>query len=74
MSSISKLGWQICDYAQVFAGYDLIMATSVVRPGDLVDLSVNPTQSTGGPARPVFVVHDSTFWAQGLIVGLEIRY
>jgi len=69
-----KTGWQICEYFQVFVGYNLIVETSVVRPADLVDFSVNTTQSTGGPARPAFVARDSNFWAQGLNVGFEIRY
>lgn len=69
-----KVGWQICDYLQMYAGYTLIAASAVVRPTDLVDLGVNPTQTLGGPARPAIVAHDSTFWAQGLTIGMEIRY
>lgn len=69
-----RMGWQICDYVQAFVGYTLILATDVIRPPELVDIAVNPSVSTGGPVRPALVTHDSNFWAQGLNVGLEIRY
>ncbi len=69
-----KVGWQICDYVQVFTGYTLILQTGVVRPTDLIDVAVNPTPAAGGPVRPAFVTRNSSFWAQALTVGLEIRY
>lgn len=69
-----QAGWQINDCVQIFAGYTFLYASSVVRPGDLVDLSVNTTQSVGGLARPAFAPRESSFWANGLNVGLEVRY
>jgi hypothetical protein len=54
----------------------------VVRPGDQIDRVVNPTQlplsaaasQLIGPARPVPVLRDTDFWAQGINFGVEFRY
>jgi hypothetical protein len=69
-----QLGWQPCDYVQVFAGYTLLVASSVVRPEQVIDFGVNPTVGVAGPARPGLFPQETGFWAQGLNVGLEIRY
>jgi hypothetical protein len=53
--------------------------TNVIRPGDQVDLNVDPNQfpppATSGPfTAPAFAFHDSDIWLQGLNVGLEYNY
>jgi hypothetical protein len=61
-------------------GYSLIYWSRVVRPGDQIDLDVNPdylppaTTPVTGPARPRFVFRESDFWAQGLSVGGDLRW
>jgi hypothetical protein len=71
---------------RAFIGYSFLYATSVARPGNQIDPLINPNQSeallksispTGlgsGPFVPTRVVQSSTFWAQGVNVGLELRY
>jgi hypothetical protein len=50
----------------------------MVRPGDQVDLLVNPTQINSGTlvgaARPQFDFKESDFWLQGVNLGLEYRW
>jgi hypothetical protein len=67
------VGWR------VFAGYNLIWLTSVVRPGDQIDQGVNPTNLPGngpplGPARPEFRFRSSDLWIQGVTAGVEWNY
>jgi hypothetical protein len=79
-----SVGYQVTSWALVFVGYTILYASDVVRPGDHVDRGINPSQSasfTGtqpsplvGPARPAFRFSGSDFWAQGLSVGLAVRF
>lgn len=79
-----NLGYQLTDWASIVVGYTLLYANNVVRPGQQIDHIVNPTQSPsfGGPAttslagaaRPRFRFESSDFWAQGLNVGIVLRY
>jgi hypothetical protein len=63
-------------------GYNFLYWSDVIRPGDAVDRTINPTQlqtsirGTGltGPARPAFTWHDSDFWAQGVNVGMQFHF
>jgi Putative beta barrel porin-7 (BBP7) len=75
-----RAGWQFCDYFQMFVGYTFLYSSSVVRPGDVIDVTLNRPPSLGGPpllgapALPAFAPRNTDFWATGLNVGLEIRY
>jgi hypothetical protein len=57
--------------------YDFLYVSSVMRPGELIDLSINDSQIGGGTlsgaARPDFRFRDTDFWAQGISFGLEYR-
>lgn len=59
-------------------GYNLFGWSRVGRAADQVDTGVNPTQippgALVGDARPAFVPQTSTFWAQGLSLGLEYQF
>jgi len=78
------LGLQLTPWAALTVGYTFLYASDVVRPGDQIDRGINPTQNpsfTGavpaplvGPARPAFRVHGADVWAQGLTVGVALRY
>jgi hypothetical protein len=68
---------------RIFGGYNVLYDTNVVRPGDQIDRRVNPVLVPtntlfGGPnlgtPLPAFGRNTTTFWAQGLTVGLEWRY
>lgn len=71
-------GFQVSCNVRVYVGYSLLYWSNVTRPGDVIDLVVNPTQlppgTLNGPARPAFGWRDSDFWAQGVNFGAELRY
>jgi hypothetical protein len=73
-------GLQFTKGISATVAYNFLYMSQTVRPGNVVDRSVslqplNPSLPTGNPATaPVFAFHESEFWAQGLNVGLEIRY
>jgi hypothetical protein len=73
-----NVGYQLTDHCRAYVGYDFLYLSSVVRPGDQVDLTVNsnllPPAMAGGPNRPAFNWRGSDYWAQGLNFGLEFRY
>lgn len=77
-----KVGCQVTDRVRAFAGYNFLYWSNVVRPGDQIDLAINPTQlptADGpgrlvGPARPAFAFQDTDFWAHGISAGLEFRW
>jgi hypothetical protein len=73
-----SIGYQLTCNIRAMVGYSLIYWSDVVRPGDQVDLVINPTQlppgTLQGPARPAFTFKSSDFWAQGVNFGLEFRY
>jgi len=72
------LGYNVTPRLQLSAGYTFIYWSGVVRPGDQIDLSVNPSQFPPGPlvgpARPEFPARSTGFWAQGLNLGIEYRF
>jgi hypothetical protein len=75
-------GYQITSCLRAFVGYTFLFNSDVVRPGDQVDLALNerriPTSRTfapsSGPDRPAFHFQDSSFWVQGVNVGVELDY
>jgi hypothetical protein len=77
------VGWVLTDKLRASIGYNFLYISEVLRPGNQVDIGINPAQGlpgsfgTGGPAvppRPAFTFHGSDYWAQGLILGLEYRF
>jgi Putative beta barrel porin-7 (BBP7) len=77
-----NISYQVTPRIAVGAGYSFLYWSSVVRPGDLVDRTVNrfivPTdQNFGlgtGPARPAFNMHSTDYWAHGLNFSLLFTY
>lgn len=79
-----NLGYELPRGARVFVGYSFLYASAVARPGSQIDRVINPTQSVAhtfdpnttlvGAARPALDFSDSSFWAQGVNFGLELRY
>jgi hypothetical protein len=73
-----NLGYWITQNVRLTVGYTLLYWTNVVRPGDQIDLAVNPNLLppvlAGGAARPAFSAERSSLWVQGVSVGLEFRY
>jgi hypothetical protein len=71
-----NLGYQLTPCLSAKIGYNFLYWSRVVRPGDEIDLDVNPDLlppelEFAGPARPRFEWRDADYWAQGIRVGLE---
>jgi hypothetical protein len=72
-------GMQLTDYVRVYAGYDFVYLSNVLRAGDQIDLRVNPNllppaQGAGGPALPAYAPRHTDFWLQGVSLGLQVRF
>jgi len=73
-----QAGINLCQNIRVFAGYEFLYVSSVVRPGDQIDRTINATQRVGfpliGTPRPAPLFNSTDFWAQGLSAGMEFRF
>ncbi len=76
-----NFGYQLTDCVRLFVGYNLLYISSVVRPGDQIDRTVNTTQiprfgggGLVGPGRPEFNFRGTEFYAQGVNLGVEFRW
>lgn len=73
-----KLGYELAPRLHLFAAYDCLYWSNVVRPGDQIDRSVNRTQQGGGPlvgpARPEPLFNTSTLWVHGISIGITVQY
>ncbi len=74
------VGRQLTRHWRVTCGYTFLYLSRVARPGEQVDLDVNPDllppefSPYAGLERPEFAFRDTDFWAQGLNLGLECRF
>jgi len=74
------LGYQVTKRLRATFGYTLLYWSSVARPGDQIDLAVNPAllnfppPAAPLPASPAFVFRDTGFWGHGFNVGGEYRW
>jgi hypothetical protein len=77
-----KLGYQLTDHVRLFVGYNFLYASSVVRPGDQIDRTINLSQVPTvfgqsplvGAPRPRPMFQQTDFWAQGVQFGVEVKY
>jgi hypothetical protein len=81
-----QVGFRITDKLRAQVGYSFLYLNNVVRPGDQVNLNINPALAptragtatnpslTSGPAEPAPFFHKDDFWAHGLNAGLTFRY
>jgi hypothetical protein len=67
------VGYQFTERLRGYVGYNFLSWSGVTRPGNQIDLAVSPPNGQT-PTRPIFLVHESTFWAQGMTFGLEYRF
>lgn len=76
----ATLGYQVTQRLRATAGYSLIYMGNVVRPGDQVDLNVNPNLLPpenvpfSGALRPQFHFVETDYLVQGLNFGGEFRW
>jgi len=72
------LGYQLTPRLKATFGYSFIYWSRTARPGDQVDLNLNPSQfppaDLDGVPSPQFPFTFSDFWAQGLNFGLDYRF
>jgi Putative beta barrel porin-7 (BBP7) len=73
-----QLGMNLTPLIRVYAGYEFLYVSDVVRPGQQVDTTLNPSQLFGaklvGEPRPAPMFNHSDMWMQGVSAGLEIRF
>jgi hypothetical protein len=77
-----QVGYQLSNHLLAHIGYDFLYINNVVRPGNEVNLNVNPTFvptsasfifPSGLPQPRVLFRHED-FWAHGLQLGVEVRF
>ena len=66
-------GFNINNNLRVFADYTLLFLNNAARPGDQIDGRVQVFPGIGAPA-PLFLFRDTQFWAQGLGLGMVLRF
>lgn len=80
----ANLQWQLGEHLSLTFGYTCLVLSSVVRAGEQIDRTIDPSQLspllTGGgggqgPAtRPQDPFLHTTFWAQGVNLGVQVTY
>ena len=76
----ANLGFYLTPHLRAIVGYSLIYWGNVLRPGDQIDLDLNPDllppeiDPFVGALRPGFDFHQSDYWVQGLNIGLDFRW
>lgn len=79
-----NLGYKCSDWLRIQAGYTFIYVLNVLRAGNQIDQTINPSQSLAiqysasptlvGEARPKVLMSTCGLWTQGVSAGLEFRY
>ena len=79
-----KLGFDVTENWRIYAGYNILYLSNVVRAGDQIDRVVNFTglapepgnlnPAVVQPARPAVLFRQSDFWAQGGQFGIEYHW
>lgn len=76
----ARLGYKITPDLRLSVAYSLMYWANVVRPGDQIDLSVDPqfippaTAIPTSSSHPQFSFTETGLWAHGLNFGLDYRY
>jgi hypothetical protein len=74
-----KIGYRVTDNLIATIGYTFLYISEVARPGNHIDLATNSVfpilpPSPPNTGHPAFSFNGSDFWAQGLSVGVELRF
>jgi hypothetical protein len=75
-----NFSYAITSNVKLNLGYNLMWVSSVIRPGEQIDLGVNPKLlpfsgvAPSGPARPSFQFNGEEFWMHGINVGLSVQF
>jgi len=74
------VGYQLTSHTRLTCGYSFIYFSNVVRAGDQIDRDLNTNllppevDPFTGPLRPEFAWRTTDFWAQGLNLGVDVRF
>ena len=74
-----KAGVQVTENLRVYAGYNFLYWSDVVRTGGVIDLRVNASQipprlNQTGALYPRFEPKYTDYWAHGIVIGAQFRY
>jgi hypothetical protein len=75
-----ELGYQVTSRTRAYIGYNLLYWGNVLRAGDQIDQNLDPRNWAGAPDAanalpfPQYPNRSSNFWAQGINLGLEVRF
>jgi hypothetical protein len=73
-----QIGMNLGDRVRLFAGYEFLYVSNVVRPGNQIDRTINGTQGFGGTligqARPAPLANTTDFWGNALTFGVRLSY
>ncbi len=77
-----NVGYMLNPAVRVFAGYNFMYWSNVIRPGDqidrVVDVTLVPNPPAGVPSsgqfRPQPLFRQSDLWVQGVQLGVELRW
>jgi hypothetical protein len=74
-----NLSYQVTCNVRVLAGYTILWWGDIARAGNQIDQRINPNiippnNGNASPYLPAGGVNTSSFWAQGVNLGLELRY
>lgn len=79
-----NIGYELTDWINIKVGYSFLYVNKVAWAGKQVNRNINPTQSVlyeftptptpTGPLKPKASIRTESLWAQGLNVGVELRY
>jgi hypothetical protein len=63
-----SLGYQLTPCVRTLIGYDFLYLSRVARPGNQIDNTYD------GVTHPLVPLTNSSFWAQGLTLGLQVTF
>jgi hypothetical protein len=77
-----NVGFDVACWLRIYAGYNFLYWSDVVRPGDTVSRVINPGLVPSslqfgnnlGVNLPAAQFHTSSYWAHGFSVGFALRY
>jgi hypothetical protein len=77
-----SIGFDVTCFLRIYAGYNFLYWSDVVRPGDTVSRVINPGLvpsslqfgSNTGVNLPAAQFHTSDYWAHGFSFGFALRY
>lgn len=75
-----NVSYRLADNVQLRLGYEFVRVSSVLRPGQQIDLGVNPSLlpfnpgPASGPIRPWYRPEGEVFWMHGINLGVAVQF